>query len=102
MGDGAIVEFRSAVRCGRLRGRPAEETAPRQREAPSDHRIVYRVGINLGDVMVEGDDLFGYGVNIAARLEALTEPGVSRSAMQCRGNSPAKRILHLKTPASGS
>ena len=42
---------------------------------PEDHRIRFRVGINLGDIIVEGDDIFGDGVNVAARLEALAEPG---------------------------
>ena len=47
----------------------------RNAELPEDRRIVLRIGINLGDVMVEGSDLYGDGVNIAARLEGLAEPG---------------------------
>src|SRR6266404_4344544 len=47
----------------------------RNAAAPVDERIEFRVGINLGDVIVEGEDIFGDGVNIAARLEALAEPG---------------------------
>jgi adenylate cyclase len=47
-----------------------------QREVPPESRIVFRIAINVGDVVVEGGDLLGDGVNIAARLEALAEPGV--------------------------
>jgi adenylate cyclase len=75
MGDGALVEFPSAVNavaCSvELQG--AMTTANAQR--PEDRRIVLRIGINLGDVVVEGGDLYGDGVNIAARLEALADPG---------------------------
>ena len=46
-----------------------------QQDIPPEHRIVFRIGINVGDVVVEGDDLLGDGVNVAARLEALAEPG---------------------------
>src|ERR1700693_6164084 len=49
--------------------------AERNAETPENRRIVYRVGVNLGDVLVEGDDILGDGVNIAARLEAICEPG---------------------------
>ena len=62
--------------------------AANDRRGP-DQRIVLRIGINLGDVIVEGDDLYGDGVNIAARLEALAEPGASvisgRSMTEVRG-----------------
>jgi adenylate cyclase len=44
-------------------------------DAPEDRKIILRIGINLGDVIVEGSDLYGDGVNIAARLEAMAEPG---------------------------
>ena len=75
IGDGTIVEFASvidAVNCALLVQRPAEH-APDQRA--SQAAIVLRIGINLGDVIMEGDDLYGDGVNIAARLEPLAEPG---------------------------
>ena len=49
--------------------------AERNRDVPDDRRIEFRIGINLGDVIIEGDDIYGDGVNIAARLEALAEPG---------------------------
>src|SRR6202162_5054192 len=49
--------------------------AERNAETPENRRIVYRVGVNLGDVLIEGEDILGDGVNIAARLEGICEPG---------------------------
>src|SRR6266436_3015492 len=74
-GDGLLVEFASpveAVRCA-----SEIQTAMREREGslPEDRRIEIRVGINLGDVIIDEDDVYGDGVNIAARLEALADPG---------------------------
>src|SRR5438874_1893607 len=74
-GDGMLVEFPSvvdAVRCavGVQRGMAEQNEA-----IPPEKRIEFRVGINLGDVIAEGEDIFGDGVNVAARLEALAEPG---------------------------
>jgi class 3 adenylate cyclase/pimeloyl-ACP methyl ester carboxylesterase len=74
-GDGLLAEFASvqdAVRCA-----IDIQTAMRERERASavDSRIVYRVGINLGDVVVDDDDIFGDGVNVASRLQGLSEPG---------------------------
>jgi adenylate cyclase len=74
-GDGFLAEFSSvvaAVRCAvEVQRRMAEANAA----TPLESRIEFRVGINLGDVIAEGDDIFGDGVNVAARLEALAEPG---------------------------
>jgi class 3 adenylate cyclase len=82
-GDGVLVEFPSvvdAVGCavGVQRG-----MASRNSTVPVDKRIVYRIGINVGDIIIDGDDIFGDGVNIAARLQTLCEPGglcISRTA----------------------
>ena len=74
-GDGMLVEFASvvdAVECAVAIQRAMLE---READVPNDRRIRYRVGINLGDIVVEGDDIFGDGVNIAARLEEMAEPG---------------------------
>ena len=69
-------EFAERRRCGALRGRGAAGNGRAQRRlSRRDSRIEFRIGINLGDVIVEGDDIFGDGVNVAARLEALAEPG---------------------------
>src|SRR5690242_6444361 len=74
-GDGLLAEFPSvvdAVRCGvEVQRGMAERNAP----LPAEQRVEFRIGINLGDVIAESDDIFGDGVNIAARLEALAEPG---------------------------
>ena len=75
MGDGVLVEFASAVNAVECAARATGGHGRRQRDCPTIRRIVLRIGINLGDVMVEGGDLYGDGVNIAARLEVLAEPG---------------------------
>jgi adenylate cyclase len=49
--------------------------ALRNTDVPEDQRITYRIGINIGDIIVEGDDIYGDGVNVASRLEGLAEPG---------------------------
>jgi adenylate cyclase len=75
MGDGLLLEFPSvvaAVECGVSIQKLLVE---RNAETPENKRIVYRIGVNLGDVLIEGDDILGDGVNIAARLEGLCEPG---------------------------
>src|SRR5499425_202696 len=74
-GDGFLAEFASVVDAVRCAVEVQRGMAEREPEVPEDHRIRFRVGINLGDVIVEDDDIFGDGVNVAARLEALSEPG---------------------------
>jgi class 3 adenylate cyclase len=82
-GDGMLVEFASvvdAVGCAIVVQRGM---VSRNASVAEDRRIVFRVGINVGDIIIDGDDIFGDGVNIAARLEALCEPGgicISRAA----------------------
>jgi adenylate cyclase len=74
-GDGTLVEFASLVDAVRCAVEIQNGMARRNADVPRDRRIAFRIGINLGDVIVEGDDIYGDGVNIAARLEALAEPG---------------------------
>src|SRR5262252_2405126 len=74
-GDGVLVEFGSAVNAVQCAVDLQHDMAAVNRDQLDDRHIVLRIGINLGDVMVEGSDLYGEGVNIAARLEALVEPG---------------------------
>ena len=75
MGDGAIVEFASVVDAVACAVAVQKAVAEHQAETAADRQIVFRIGVNLGDVVVEGDDLLGDGVNVAARLEQLCEPG---------------------------
>ncbi|MGC2200710.1 MAG: adenylate/guanylate cyclase domain-containing protein [Stellaceae bacterium] len=74
-GDGMLVEFPSVVDAVRCAVEVQRGMADRNGASPPAERIEFRVGINLGDVIVEDEDIFGDGVNIAARLEALAEPG---------------------------
>ena len=75
MGDGLLVEFASVVDA--LRCASEVQVALAERNAPiaADDRIELRIGVNVGDVVVEEGDIFGDGVNVAARLEGLAEPG---------------------------
>ena len=74
-GDGMLVEFGSIVDAVRCAAEIQQAMKDCNADIPEDKRISFRMGINLGDVIVEPDDIFGDGVNIAARLEALAEPG---------------------------
>ena len=74
-GDGLLAEFASVVDAVRCAAEWQRAMIDRETGIPDDRRIRFRIGINLGDVIVEGDDIFGDGVNVAARLEALAKPG---------------------------
>jgi len=74
-GDAVLAEFNSAVEGVRCTISIQEELTTRNAQLPEDKRLMLRIGINVGDVMINGDDLMGDGVNVAARLEALAEPG---------------------------
>jgi adenylate cyclase len=74
-GDGLLAEFSSAVNAVRCAAEIQRRMIDRNADIPEDKRISFRIGVNLGDVIVEPEDIFGDGVNIAARLEALAEPG---------------------------
>ncbi len=75
MGDGLLVEFGSVVNALTCAVAWQNDVAEREAAADEDKRLKFRIGINLGDVIVEGDDIHGDGVNIAARLEGQAEPG---------------------------
>ena len=74
-GDGVLVEFSSVVDAVRCAVEVQRAMLDRNADIPDDQRITFRIGINLGDVIIDGGDIYGDGVNIAARLEALAEPG---------------------------
>src|SRR5215472_17161009 len=74
-GDGLLIEFASVVDAVRCAVEVQRDMAERNADMPADHRIEFRMGINLGDIIKDGRDIYGDGVNVAARLEALAEPG---------------------------
>src|SRR4051794_17015415 len=74
-GDGLLVEFHSVVDAVRCAVDVQREMALRNTGVPTDRRIEFRIGVNLGDIIKDRGDIFGDGVNVAARLEALAEPG---------------------------
>ena len=74
-GDGMLAEFASVVDAVRCAAEVQRTMADRNAKTAEDRRITFRIGVNLGDVIAEDDDIYGDGVNIAARLEGLAEPG---------------------------
>jgi adenylate cyclase len=91
-GDGILIEFPSVVEAVSCAVEVQHAMVDRNANVPGDKRITFRVGVNLGDIIIDGDDIYGDGVNIAARLEAIAEPGtvcVSASAWEhARGKVP--------------
>src|SRR5664279_173145 len=82
-GDGMLVEFASIVDAVGCAVSIQRGMIGRNEAVPRDRQIIFRIGINVGDIIIDGDDIFGDGVNIAARLETLCEPGgvcISRTA----------------------
>jgi adenylate cyclase len=75
MGDGLLAEFPSIVEAVQCAVDIQRKVAEREADSPEDQRIRLRIGVNLGDIIVEGSDIYGDGVNVSARLEALAEPG---------------------------
>src|SRR3954463_7696500 len=88
-GDGMLLEFPSVVDAVECAVAVQAVMARRNEGVPVDRRMLFRIGINLGDILIEGNDILGDGVNIAARLEGIAEPGgicISSSAYdQVRG-----------------
>src|SRR5882762_8910420 len=74
-GDGLLVEFPSVVDAVRCAVALQRDMALRNDGVPNERRIEFRIGINLGDIIIDEHDIYGDGVNVAARLEALAEPG---------------------------
>ena len=88
-GDGMLVEFPSVVSAVECAAEIQHEMRCRNIDVPDDRRIEFRIGINLGDVIVDDEDIFGEGVNVAARLESIAKPGgvaVSSSVRENIGN----------------
>jgi len=74
-GDALLAEFESVVDAVKSAAEIQRELSKRNADLPADRRMEYRIGVNLGDVMVDGDSIYGDGVNIAARLESLADAG---------------------------
>jgi adenylate cyclase len=74
-GDGMLVEFASAVDAARCAVEIQRDTAAHNADVPQLSRIEFRIGIHVGDIIIDDNDIFGDGVNIAARLEGIAEPG---------------------------
>src|SRR5271168_2821305 len=74
-GDGVLAEFASVVDAVRCAGEIQRAMADRDLDLAEERRLRFRIGVNVGDVIADGDDIFGDGVNIAARLEGLAAPG---------------------------
>ncbi len=88
-GDGMLVEFPSVVSALACAVEVQRQVRERNADMPQDRRIEFRIGVNLGDVIVEGEDIFGDGVNVAARLESVASPGgiaISDSVRERVGN----------------
>jgi class 3 adenylate cyclase/pimeloyl-ACP methyl ester carboxylesterase len=102
MGDGILAEFGSVVEAVECAAEIQREMRIRNRGAADDHRMLLRIGVHLGDIIIDGDDIYGDGVNIAARLEGIAETGgicISRQAydqvdgklpLTCRSLGPQK------------
>ncbi len=75
MGDGTLVEFASVIDAVACAVAIQASMAERNDGTPEDRRIELRIGVHMGDIIVEGEDIYGEGVNVAARLEGLAEPG---------------------------
>jgi TolB-like protein len=93
-GDGVLLEFPSVVDAVECAVAVQALMAERNTDVPEDRRLLFRIGINLGDILIEGDDILGDGVNVAARLEGIAEPGgicISSAAYdQVRGKVPVE------------
>ena len=88
-GDGVLAEFPSVVSAVACAVEIQEEIGKRNVDVPQDRRIEFRIGVNLGDVIVEGEDIFGDGVNVAVRLEGIADSGgvtISQSVRDHVGN----------------
>src|ERR1700750_2148925 len=101
-GDGFLAEFASVVDAVRCAVEIQQGMADREPEVPEGRRIELRVGINLGDVIAEEHDIFGDGVNVTARLEALADQAGSASAGWCESRSETSCLMPSRIGVSGA
>ena len=95
-GDGLLVEFGSVVDALHAAIAVQAGMAERNAAVPQDQRIEFRMGLNVGDVVVENGDIFGDGVNVAARLEGLAEPGGICVSARVQEDATGKLELHFE------
>jgi class 3 adenylate cyclase len=92
-GDGILIEFPSVVEAVACAITVQRGMAERNAGTPEDQRIVFRVGVNLGDIIIaEDNDIHGDGVNVAARLEGIAEPGEAQEGRRCLVNRKTKPL----------
>ena len=96
MGDGVLMEFGSVVEAVNFAVEMQGAMRDRNADLPEQRQILYRIGINIGDVIVEGDDIYGDGVNVATRLEGLAEPGGICIARYVHDQVRGKLDLHFE------
>src|ERR1039458_4230849 len=89
-GDGMLVEFASVVNAVRCAVEVQRGMFERNTDVPHEKRIEYRIGINVGDIIIDSGDIFGDGVNVAARLEGISEPGGICVSSQVQENAQGK------------
>ncbi len=92
MGDGLLLEFPSVVNATKCAVEIQEDMAARNADVPDNKRILFRIGVNLGDIIIEGEDILGDGVNVAARLPGIAEPSgiaISRRSVAISLTLPA-------------
>ena len=99
-GDGLLAEFASVVDAVRCAVEVQREMIARNAAAPAGRRIEFRMGINVGDVIADGDDIFGDGVNIAARLEGLAAPGGAKPSRRAAMLTPSPKMSPSSTTMS--
>jgi class 3 adenylate cyclase len=106
-GDGMLVEFASAVDAARCALEVQRGMVARNGTVPQDTRIELRIGIHVGDIIIDDDDIFGDGVSIAARLEGIAKPGVARDSVHSpryctrrgRSRGPSRRRASVRLSA---
>jgi adenylate cyclase len=98
IGDGLLLEFPSAVAAVECAVKVQEMMAVRNAGTPEAKRIVYRIGVNLGDVLIDGEDILGDGVNVAARLEGICEPGSVTISRYVHEQIAGKFALNVPKP----
>jgi len=101
-GDGYLAEFASVVDAVRCAIEVQRGMTERNASTAEDSRIAFRVGVNLGDIIVEDNDIHGDGVNIAARLEAIAEPAAAACPRTPTAKCAEKSTLSFPISASGT